>query len=478
MSEHFREYKLKNPFRDRPEPRSREPLPPDPLADEYPFTDDGRPTGTALPTGADFVKESRRALTVTQFAEAVNAVLEEGFPESVWVEGELSEPNLHTSGHFYFSLKDDQSSLRCVMWARDAARLKFRPEQGLKVLCFGKPDLWAKRGSFSFKVRTMEPEGMGALQLAFEQLKERLQAEGLFDEARKRPLPEFPQRIGVVTAPSGAAIGDMLRVLGGRVSVLLNPSRVQGEGAAESVARGIESLSRRGGLDLLIVGRGGGSLEDLWAFNEEPVARAIFNCPLPVISAVGHEKDVTIADLVADHRAATPTQAAERVLSRRAETLSRLLAALDSPAFAEPEEWLRESAEGVDELEQGLLEGLHAPLVTAAHRLQGLSGDLLSCSPQAFILHQAGRTHQLEQALRSETVHALERLAARVAALAGRLNALSPLAVLERGYSITFGPGGQVLKNAGSVRPGDPLETRLHEGTVISRVESTKGDRP
>ena len=226
-------------------------------------------------------------------------------------------------------------------------------------------------------------------------------------------------------------------------------------------------------MDLLIIGRGGGSLEDLCAFNDEGLARAISASRLPVISAVGHEKDVTISDLVADLRAATPTKAAEIVLARRRQCLDRLATILEEPAFVEPEEWLKELREKIEEMEGGLVEGVEEPVRSGAHRLQLCNGQLMGCSPQALILHQAGRLHQMESSLATEMVHAVDHLSARIDSLAGRLHALSPLAVLERGYSITFHSDRKILKSAASVKAGDSIETRLHHGRVISRVEQT-----
>jgi len=421
----------------------------------------------------------RRILTVTELSRQIQALLEESFPYGVWVEGELSDPKIYPSGHLWFDLKDSQSTLKCVMWRDDARRLKFQPEQGLQVITFGKVDFYAPRGEVKFVARSLEPKGLGALQLAFEQLKGRLQKEGLFAEERKRPLPLFPERVGIVTSPRGAAIDDILKLLRGHLQVLLYPSRVQGESAAEAIVHGIEALNAMaGGMDLLIVGRGGGSLEDLWAFNEESVARAIASSRLPIISAVGHEKDVTISDLVADLRAPTPTKAAELVLAQRRVFLDRLEAILENPTFVEPEEWLNEFQEKVGRFEADLVETLKEPVLTAAHNLRLLYEELLGCSPQALILHQAQRLHALGQTLTTGVVHSLEQLTAQVHGLAGRLNALSPLAVLERGYSITFDAEGRILKSAASVKRGDLVQTHLSRGRLVSRIEETKGAWP
>lgn len=417
-----------------------------------------------------------RVLTVSELARQIQGLFEETFSADLWVEGELSDPKIYPSGHLWFDLKDPQATLKAVMWRDDARRVKFQPEQGLKVILCGRVDFYAPRGEVKFVARAMEPKGLGALQLAFEQMKERLQKEGLFDEARKRPLPLFPERIGIVTSPRGAAIDDILKLLRGEVEVVLYPSRVQGEAAAEAVAKGIEVLNHWEGegkrLDLLIVGRGGGSLEDLWAFNEEALARVIVASRIPVISAVGHEKDVTISDLVADVRATTPTKAAELVIAQRRHCFHRLDQLLVEPALVEPERWLQEMKEQLEDLGQRLLESLQEPLLNGCHTLRVLHGDLMACSPQALILHEVQRLSELARTLQTQLVHALDQLTARVDGLAGRLHALSPLAVLERGYSITFDEQGKILKEASSVKPGDKIQTKLHRGRLLSRVET------
>ena len=429
---------------------------------------------TETPEAAAPFSETRQILTVTELTRQIQSLFEETFGYGVWVEGEVSDPKVYPSGHLWFDLKDSHSTLKAVMWRDDVRRLKFQLEHGLQVVCFGKVDFYAQRGEVKFVARSIEPKGLGALQLAFEQLKEKLQKDGLFNEERKRPLPAFPEAVGIVTSPRGAAIDDILKVLTGHVQVVLSPSRVQGEGSAEAVADGIRELNHFEDLDLLIVGRGGGSLEDLWAFNEEPVARAIAASKLPVISAVGHEKDVTISDLVADLRAPTPTRAAEMVLAQRRLFLGRLLAVVENTAFTEPEEWLSELKEKLEEFEAGLVEALQEPVLTAAQNLRILHGELLSCSPQAFILHQAQKLQGFSQTLETGMVHTLEQLTAHVHGLAGRLDALSPLAVLTRGYSITFDANGRILKEAGAVKSGELIRTKLHRGQITSRVETTQ----
>lgn len=415
---------------------------------------------------------TRKTFTVSEIARQLKELFEETFAYSVYIEGELSDPKAYPSGHLYFNLKDANASLKAVMWRDSARRIPFHPEQGLQVICCGRLTFYPPRGEVKLEVLSMEPKGMGSLQLAFEQLKEKLQKNGLFAEERKRPLPIFPERIGVVTSPKGAAIDDMLRILRGQAQVILCPVRVQGNAAAEAIAAGIGQLNALEDLDLIIAGRGGGSLEDLWAFNEEVVAQAIFSSRLPVISAVGHEKDWTIADLVADVRAPTPTKAAEIVLAQRRGALNRLAALLEEPAFVQPGEWLKELSEKTEEFGEELMAGLEQPLLSAAHRIKVLHGDLMACSPQAMILHQAERLRRLQGTLAAATAHPLRRLIDQVHGLAGRLHALSPLAVLDRGYSITFDEKGRILKESKQVRAGDPIQTRLARGRITSRVET------
>ncbi len=450
-----RHYSLKNPFAD-PSPELEAPM------EDFPPPD----------------LQPRRIYTVTELTAQIQGLLEQAFA-AVWVQGEVSQPTISAKGHMYFSLKDSQALIKCVVWRDARERVRFNLDHGLQVICLGRISVYPQRGDYQLYVEQIEPKGIGALQLAFEQMKQRMEKEGLFDEQRKRPLPAFPERVGIVTSPTGAAIQDILKILQGNVQVLLRPVRVQGNGSAEALVQAIQDLNRFDDLDLLIVGRGGGSLEDLWAFNEETVARAIASSRIPIISAVGHERDFTIADFVADLRAPTPTKAAELVLAQRRAALDRLLAILEDPAFSKPEEWIKELEEQIQEKEQALLEGLEHPLLSAVHRLKILQGELMACSPQAVILHQAERLHRLQRALETGIVHRIDQLTAQVHGLAGRLNALSPLAVLERGYSITFDSQGKILKEAGAVQPGDLIQTRLHRGKLSSRVEEIqKGSDP
>ena len=417
----------------------------------------------------------RHVYTVTELAREVKGLLEQAFP-IVWVEGELSDPKVYPSGHCWFDLKDAGAVVKSVMWRDDAARLKFALEHGLQVVCAGRLEFYPPRGDVKFVVETIEPKGLGALQLAFEQLCAKLEKEGLFDPARKRPLPAFPQSVGIVTSPTGAAIEDMLKILRGSVRVLLYPTRVQGEGAAAGLARGIEILSAREDLDALIVGRGGGSLEDLWAFNEERVARAIAASRLPVISAVGHEKDTSISDLVADVRAPTPTKGAELLVARRQQVLRRWSAALEAPAFAEPERWLAERREAVTAAHDDLRAAGRSALLTLVERVRLAHAQAWRLSPQQLIERHAQRLGHLRGRLQAEAARAVERAAARYLGLVGRLQALSPLAVLARGYSITFDAQGRVVRRAAQAPAGATLRTRVHKGQIISRVEQTTNE--
>lgn len=373
----------------------------------------------------------------------------------VWVEGEISNYHHHGSGHRYFSLKDDESQLRCAMWRSNATSLKFEPKDGLKVLALGGLTIYEKGGSYQLSVRRLVPAGMGELELAFRQLKEKLGREGFFDEARKRPLPPYPVRIGIVTSPTGAVIHDVIRVVRRRnpkLDIILWPSDVQGAVAAPQLAAGIEALNAYGQVDVIIIGRGGGSLEDLWAFNDKRVVRAVVASKIPVISAVGHEVDVTLTDYAADYSAATPSMAAEvaawplddfhrelgghlqdiqrAVMDVYNEGRRRLSDIARSPAFARPETMLEQ-------------------------RYQRLDGQI-----RLLGLLSRGRLDTFR----------------RVAAVQfSRLEALSPMAVLLRGYSVArISPDGHVIRATTDVKRGATMETVVADGKVFSVVEKTE----
>jgi len=395
-----------------------------------------------------------RIYSVSELTAELKALLENTFT-GVWVEGEISNFKHHTSGHMYFTLKDERGQLRAVMFRGSNRGLQFRPEDGLAVIVFGNVTIYEPRGEYQVYVECMEPKGLGALQLAFEQLKTRLEAEGLFDPARKRPIPLLPKKIGVVTSPSGAAIRDILQIIHRRfanVQVLIFPVRVQGEGAAAEIVEGVEFLNKRGDLDVLIVARGGGSIEDLWAFNEEVVARAIYASQTPVISAVGHETDFTIADFVADVRAPTPSAAAELVISRKAELSQR-----------------------VDDLFSRLVSHMRYRAERSGERLRSLERHLRLLSPLERVKRQRERLRDGALALQSSMSHRLALWRGDLRTAAARLDSLSPLAILARGYSVCRRlPDLSILTRAASVAEGERVEVLLHQGGLICRVEEQR----
>jgi exodeoxyribonuclease VII large subunit len=432
------------------------------------------------------------------------AVMEERFP-AVWVEGEISNFKVYSSGHAYFTLKDEAAQLRCVLFRTRVRRVRFEPRDGLHVMAFGAVEIYAQRGDYSLVVELLEPKGVGALQLAFEQLKERLGAEGLFDPARKRPLPRFPRKIGIVTSPSGAAIRDMLRVIGrrfGEIHIVLAPARVQGDGAAAEVAQGIRELNALGGVDVIIVGRGGGSLEDLWAFNDEMLARTIAASKIPVISAVGHEVDFTIADFVADVRAATPSNAAELVVKekravvesladldgRLRRVMARALAAqrdrltrtAGRRVLTDPARPLREWARRLDDARARLRQAALTALGRRGHRLELAGRGLRALNPVARTLNGRRALIDLQGRLERGMYRGVDRARHRLGADAGRLDSLSPLAVLGRGYSLTRTADGRIVRTWHDVVAGDAVSVLLHEGSLDCRVNATRehDDRP
>ncbi|HTU00661.1 MAG TPA: exodeoxyribonuclease VII large subunit, partial [Candidatus Sulfotelmatobacter sp.] len=401
---------------------------------------------------------ARHIYSVSALTAEVKAVLEDGF-SAIWVEGELSNFKHHTSGHMYFTLKDPRAQLRAVMFRSSNRILKFLPKDGLSVLVFGTLGVYEPRGDYQITVEYMEPKGVGALQLAFEQLKARLEAEGLFDPARKRPLPKLPRKLGIVTSPTGAVIQDMLSILARRfpgLAVLVHPVPVQGKGSATEIAAAIARMGRRPDLDVLIVARGGGSLEDLWAFNEEVVARAIAACPIPVISAVGHETDVTIADFVADLRAPTPSAAAELAAAQREELCQRL-----------------------DELGARAQAAIGNLLTARRRHLEMLARHLALLSPAVRVAHQGERLAALRRRLTTWWEMERRRRQERLALLAGKLHSLSPLGILGRGYSICFAlPDRRILKAAAEAPVGTAVAVRLSEGELECLVRQVRNGTP
>jgi len=441
----------------------------------------------------------RVVCTVGELAMRIKAQLEDQFP-AVWVEGEISNLRTPSSGHAYFTLKDDTAQLRCVLFRGRGRRVAFQPEDGMQVLAFGGLDVYLARGEYQLVVELLEPKGVGALQLAFEQLKRRLEAEGLFDAARKRPLPSFPRTIGIVTSPTGAAIRDMLHVIDRRFAdlrILITPVRVQGEEAPGEIVAALRDLQAIEDLDVVIVGRGGGSIEDLWAFNDERVARAIAGCRVPVISGVGHETDFTIADFVADLRAPTPSAAAEMVVQEKLQVARALVSLYEAlkQAMASRLERDRERVEAlgkrrvltdaaralrdlyrrVDELTSRLTRAVRGSERQATHRLSLARNALRSLNPVARIANGAVLLAQLRGRLASAAVHSAKVSQHRFDAVVGRLDSLSPLAVLGRGYSLTrLLPSGVIVRGAAQTRPGDAIEILLHQGAVEARVERLK----
>jgi len=434
-------------------------------------------------------------LTVSRLTALLRGVLEENF-EQLWVQGEVSNLSYPSSGHCYFTLKDAGAQLRCVMFKGTVKNLKFRLTDGMALIARGRISVYDQRGEYQLICEYMEPAGIGALQTAFVQLKEKLAHEGLFAEAHKISMPRFPRKIGVITSPTGAAIHDILNVLKRRfasLEVLLYPVRVQGEGAALEIARAIDEMNRLAEVDIVIVGRGGGSIEDLWAFNEEVVARAVYRSKIPIISAVGHETDWTICDFVADLRAPTPSAAAEMVIAssnelrsqidalshRLQRSVENLLAAHDGRleglrrALHDPRTMLGHLAQRMDDLTVRLEMGLDAALSRRRDRFERLQQTLRHNDPK-------GRIEALRQRISLLSVRTEHSLAQRLEGIrqefgdnAARLEVLSPLKTLARGYAIaTRGRGGTVVTDAAMLTTGEQLLLRLHRGQVCCRVES------
>ena len=398
------------------------------------------------------------ALTVSELNARIKGLIEsDPVLGSVCVRGELSNYKVYPSGHHYFTLKDAESSLRCVMFRFAASKLRFRPESGMGVTVWGRVSVYPRDGAYQLYCEDIMPEGAGDLQVAFEQLKEKLQREGLFDPAHKKPIPRYPERIAVITSSAGAAVHDIIRVLRKRwpvAKVLLLPVRVQGVEAPPEIVGALRYANRYKVADVIITGRGGGSIEDLWAFNDERVARAIYESELPVISAVGHEPDVTIADYVADLRAATPSNAAE----------------LAAPDMSELREAIMSARARLDQaVERSIRE--------RRKRLEELGSRRVMRSPTGFIDQRRLELDSIRLRLDSAASARLNREKQRFASLAAKLDALSPLKVLGRGYSIALDAEGRAVKRAGQLKPGDRLRLRLAEGEAGCLVESVNGGK-
>ena len=454
---------------------------------------------SSLIPNRDIATPVREVYTVARLNREVKALLEGGFP-SIWVEGEISNLVRPSSGHMYFSLKDAQAQVRCALFRQQQRELGFTPKDGMQVVARARVSLYEGRGDYQLIVEHLEEAGEGALRRAFEALKQRLSKEGLFERAHKKPLPRLPKRIGVITSPTGAALRDIVTTLRRRfpaIGVRLYPVPVQGQGAAEKIAAAIALAARQGDCDALIVARGGGSLEDLWPFNEEIVARAIHACPIPIVSGVVHETDFTIADLVADARAPTPTAAAEMLSPDQAEWLAAFAALqarlarlmrervtneqqrLDwlSARLLHPRERIARLRQHLRELvmrlrlsQTGLVNSYNTRLLTVA-------GRLLRRAPMGRVRELAlGFKHQSAR-LAGAMRHSLEQHRQRLQLTAQALNTLSPLATLERGYAIVRrADTGAVLRDAGQVRRGERIEARLARGRLDCVVEDLKKD--
>ena len=441
--------------------------------------------------------EPRRILTVSELTTKIRTLLEERFFE-IWVEGELSNCRVWTSGHMYFTLKDRHAQIKGVMFGSALRLLRFKPQDGLRVVARGRVSVYGPKGEYQLACEHMEPEGLGARQLAFEQLKERLSAAGLFDPQRKRPLPALPRKIGIITSLDGAAVRDIIKVLRrryGNAHIVIRPTRVQGEGAAMDIMRAIRAISRVRDVDVVIIGRGGGSIEDLWAFNEEVVARAIAGCPVPTISAVGHETDVTIADFVADVRAPTPSAAAEMVVTRKDDfcaRIDRLTHQLETTMKARVHRL--EARLRMLEARSGYA-GAHGRIAMRSRHAAELSHEL-----QRAVRAQLARRERAYQALRLtlETFDLRRRLGAvrtrlvaadgqlaatftrahhsrqaRLGTSVARLESLSPLGVLGRGYAVCWdAERTRIIRDAATVAPGDRVRVRLEHGELDCDVRS------
>jgi exodeoxyribonuclease VII large subunit len=444
------------------------------------------------PPGESPAASKTRIFAVSDLVRAARLTLESRFSD-VHVEGEVSGLKRSANGHLYFTLKDAEAQLDCVMYAREAARLRFRLQDGQQARCRGRLTIYEARGRFQLSVHGIEPAGAGALALAFEQLKQKLAAEGLFDPERKRPLPFLPRRLGVVTSAQGAVIRDIVRVAHRRfpLPILLAPSPVQGEGAAAAIVAALAEIVKVPDVDVVIVARGGGSLEDLWAFNDEALARAIAACPVPVISAVGHETDFTIADFVADLRAPTPSAAAElavpvatellaesHLLGRRlgralhAETRSlRLRLERARGALGDPRRFIDLRRQDLDDFVDRAVRALHAASAQRRADLRSLEARLFRSHPQRRIADQRAALAAAERRLVASGTCLVAHRRRALESLAGKLDALSPLKVLDRGYSLARGPGGQVLRSCAGLHQGDNVTVTLHDGDLRTRIE-------
>jgi len=414
--------------------------------------------------------------TVSEITRLVKLELETAFP-LLWVEGEISNFHRHSSGHLYFTLRDEQSQLRTVMFRAEARQVAFELKDGLKVVCRGRLNVYEPRGEYQLIVEIVEPKGKGALQLAFEQLKEKLRAEGLFDARHKKKLPLLPKKVGIVTSPRGAAIVDILRTLErrfARLHILIYPAKVQGEGAAGEIVEGIDYLGRQPDIDVIIVGRGGGSIEDLWAFNEEKVARAIFRCPIPVISAVGHEVDFTIADFVADIRASTPSVAAEIVIEKeqalldRVEHLAKALAQRVLYAIQEKKHRVLNLAQ------HRIFQNFRIRLLNLEQRVDELEERAREVfrREKMFLAESRAAASLFEEKMANAARRLLRDLLSRWETLSVGLHNLSPLNILKKGYALCWKDELQLIRRIEDVEISEDLTVSFYKGEFTCRVKN------
>src|SRR5262245_19774553 len=464
------------------------------LFDE-PFEEPPNPPEDVVP-----VRARRRVVSVSEVTAEIRTTIESGFGE-LWIEGEISNCRVWNTGHVYFTLKDSTAQLKAVMFRSAYRYLKFKIEDGIHVVARGRLGVYEPKGEYQLVCEHLEPHGRGALQLAFEQLKRKLQAEGLFAAERKRPIPALPRKIGIVTSLDGAALRDILKILDRRhpnAHIVVRPVRVQGDGAADDVARALKAMAKVPGVDVVIVGRGGGSIEDLWTFIEEALARTNAACPVPVISAVGHEVDVTIADFVADLRAPTPSAAAEMVVTGKEEFGARIdrlhgrrTAAMRSDIQRRRNVlhvltsrrglagWhVRVAMQGrrVSELTHALRRSATAVVAGRMREHQGRVGRLEATDVRRRLADMRGRLGRSDSRLHVIAGRVHERAQARFTALTGRLETLSPLAVLARGYAVCWNEERTaIIRQASSVTPGDRVRVTLHEGEIDCEVRSAHG---
>jgi exodeoxyribonuclease VII large subunit len=477
--------------------------PPDLFDEPFEFEEDSprrdlEPQAPPAPAPAQ-----RRVFTVSALTDAIRDVFESAFGE-VWVEGEISNCRLWNTGHVYFTLKDGSSQIKAVMFRSAVRYLKFKPDDGLHVTVRGRLGVYEPKGEYQIVCEHMEPEGLGALQLAFDQLKKKLQAEGLFEQARKRPLPALPRKIGIVTSLDGAALRDIIKVLRRRhpnAHLVIRPTRVQGEGATGDIAEALRAIAKVPGVAVVIVGRGGGSAEDLHAFNQEPVARAIVASPVPVISAIGHEVDFTIADFVSDVRAPTPSAAAEMVVAAKDEFCARidrlshrLQAAIGGGlqrrrgavhllttrrGLAAWQARLANRGRYAAELSHQLRQAEGAILARRQRQFAALRLRLEARDLRRQMAMVRGRLGAADGRLSAEADRARHRAQSRFASISGRLDSLSPLAVLARGYAVCWNAERtKIIRSAEAVAPGDRVHVTLHEGAIDCDVVHRRAERP